>query len=98
MGFGKQRNSCVAAAVGGVVNVQTEHERLEYIIIIHIVGKMLAVESVDQIFTVRTVVKPTLIKREYFICNRNFPDAVFGFTVNNIKVLFRQVDIFFFQI
>ena len=59
---------------------------------------MLAVQSMDEIFTIRTVMKPVLVKGEYFVSNRNFSNAVFGFAVNDIKILFGQMNIFFFQI
>ena len=52
----------------------------------------------DEIFTIGTVMKPALVKGEYFVSNRNFSNAVFGFAVNDIKILFGQMNIFFFQI
>lgn len=59
---------------------------------------MLAVLSMDEIFTIGTVMKPALVKGEYFVSNRNFSNAVFGFAVNDIKILFGQMNVFFFQI
>ena len=98
MCFGEQGNRGVPAAVRCMIDVQTKHQRLENIVVIHIIGKMLAVQSMDEIFTIRTVMKPALVKGEYFVSNRNLSNAVFGFAVNDIKILFGQMNIFFFQI
>lgn len=59
-----------------MIDVQTKHQRLENIVVIHIIGKMLAVQSMDEIFTIGTVMKPALVKGEYFVSNRNFSNAV----------------------
>ena len=98
MCFGEQGNRGVPAAVRCMIDVQTKHQGLENIVVIHIIGKMLAVLSMDEIFTIGTVMKPALVKGEYFVSNRNFSNAVFGFAVNDIKILFGQMNIFFFQI
>jgi len=98
MCFGEQGNRGVPAAVRRMIDVQTKHQRLENIVVIHIIGKMLAVQSMDEIFTIGTVMKPALVKGEYFVSNRNFSNAVFGFAVNDIKILFGQMNVFFFQI
>ena len=62
MCFGEQGNRGVPAAVRCMIDVQTKHQRLENIVVIHIIGKMLAVQSMDEIFTIRTVMKPALVK------------------------------------
>ena len=98
MCFGKQRNCGVPAAVRRMIDMQTKHQGLENIVVIHVIGKMLAVQGMDEIFTIGTVMKPALVKGEYFVSNRNFSNAVFGFAVNDIKILFGQMNIFFFQI
>ena len=98
MCFGEQGNRGVPAAVRCMIDVQTKHQRLENIVVIHIIGKMLAVQGMDEIFTIGTVMKPALVKGEYFVSNRNFSNAVFGFAVNDIKILFGQMNVFFFQI
>ena len=77
--------------------MQTKHQGLENIVVIHVIGKMLAVQSMDEIFTIGTVMKPALIKGEYFVCNRNFPNAIFSFAVDDIEILFGQMNIFFFR-
>ena len=98
MGFGEQRNCGVTAAVRCVINLKTKHQRLENIVIVHIIGKMLTIKRMNQIFTVRAVMEPAFIEREDFIGNRNLADSIFCFTVYDIKILFGQMDIFFFQI
>lgn len=62
MCFGKQRNCGVPAAVRRMIDMQTKHQGLENIVVIHVIGKMLAVQSMDEIFTIGTVMKPALIK------------------------------------
>lgn len=42
MCFGEQGNRGVPAAVRRMIDVQTKHQRLENIMVIHIIGKMLA--------------------------------------------------------
>ena len=64
MCFGEQGNRGVPAAVRCMIDVQTKHQRLENIVVIHIIGKMLAVQSMDEIFTIGTVMKPALVKGE----------------------------------
>ena len=98
MCFGEQGNRGVPATVRCMIDVQTKHQRLKNIVVIHIIGKMLAVQSMDEKFTIGTVMKPALVKGEYFVSNRNFSNAIFGFAVNDIKILFGQMNIFFFQI
>ena len=98
MCFGEQRNCGVTAAVGCVINLKTKHQRLENIVIVHMIGKMLTIKRMNQIFAVRAVMEPAFIEREDFIGNRNLADSIFCFTVYDIKILFGQMDIFFFQI
>lgn len=62
------------------------------------VSKMLTIHSVDEVFTLRAVIVPGDVKGEDFLCNRNFTDTIFCFTVNHIKISFFQMNISFSQI
>ena len=51
-----------------------------------------------KVFTIGTRFVPVFIIRQELICNRNFSDSIFCFTVNHIEILFFQMNVFFLQI
>lgn len=69
------------------VNSNLFHKRSPIAVIVIAIKKSFSVLCMKKIFAIGTRLIPVFIVRQELICNRNFSDAIFSFTVDYIKIL-----------
>ena len=80
------------------VNSDLFHKRSPIAVIVIAVKKSFPIFCMKKVFAIGTRFVPVFIIRQELICNRNFSDSIFCFTVNHIEILFFQMKVFFLQI
>ena len=87
----------MAGAVRCPLDTDLLHQGCPVTVKVVAVLERFSVFCMEKIFTFRAGVVPVPVEREQLVGNGHFPDTVFCFAVDHIKILLIQVYIYFFQ-
>lgn len=92
MGVGQHADAGVAGIMRFVIHVELFKQRLPIAVVVIVVGEVAAIRLVNQVFTIGAFV-PSFVEGQHLVSDGYLAQAVVGFTGNNIKVLFVQMDV-----